>query len=52
MTRCLLVDDDPEIRVLLLDYLTRFGLQAEAVPTARQCVRACRRAASTCCCST
>ena len=31
-TRCLLVDDDPEIRVLLLDYLTRFGLQAEAVP--------------------
>ena len=32
MTRCLLVDDDPEIRMLLLDYLTRFGLQAEAVP--------------------
>jgi len=32
MTRCLLVDDDPAIRILLLDYLARFGLQAEAVP--------------------
>ena len=32
MTRCLLVDDDPAIRVLLLDYLKRFGLHAEAVP--------------------
>ncbi|MFO1337651.1 MAG: response regulator transcription factor [Burkholderiaceae bacterium] len=32
MTRCLLVDDDPEIRALLLDYLQRFGLEAEAVP--------------------
>lgn len=32
MTRCLLVDDDPAIRSLLIDYLARFGLQAEAVP--------------------
>jgi two-component system, OmpR family, response regulator len=32
MTRCLLVDDDPAIRSLLLDYLNRFGLHAEAVP--------------------
>ncbi len=31
MTRCLLVDDDPEIRTLLLGYLQRFGLEAEAV---------------------
>ena len=31
MTHCLLVDDDPEIRALLLDYLQRFGLAAEAV---------------------
>ncbi|MFO1340206.1 MAG: response regulator, partial [Burkholderiaceae bacterium] len=31
MTRCLLVDDDPEIRTLLLGYLRGFGLEAEAV---------------------
>ena len=31
MTRCLLVDDDPAIRSLLLDYLQGFGLTVEAV---------------------
>ncbi|MEK8031144.1 response regulator transcription factor [Ideonella sp. DXS29W] len=32
MTRCLLVDDDPAIRTLLLDYLQSFGFEVEALP--------------------
>jgi two-component system OmpR family response regulator len=32
MTRCLLVDDDPAIRTLLLDYLLSFGFEVEALP--------------------
>ena len=31
MTHCLLVDDDPEIRTLVVDYLRSFGMTAEAV---------------------
>lgn len=31
MTRCLLVDDDPAIRELVLDFLQRFGFEVEAV---------------------
>jgi len=31
MTRCLLVDDDPDIRVLVTEFLQRFGFEAEAV---------------------
>ena len=31
MTRCLLVDDDPEIRALLVDYLRPFGMEVEAL---------------------
>ena len=31
MPRCLVVDDDSEIRTLVADYLTRFGLPAVAV---------------------
>ncbi|MEZ5662536.1 MAG: response regulator transcription factor [Burkholderiaceae bacterium] len=32
--RCLLVDDDPAIRELLVDYLLPFGMQVETVPDA------------------
>ncbi len=35
MTRCLLVDDDPAIRTLLLDYLGTFGFTTEAVGDGR-----------------
>ena len=35
MTRCLLVDDDPEIRSLLLGYLQGFGFVVQAVPDGR-----------------
>ena len=35
MTRCLLVDDDPAIRTLLLDFLERFGFKVQAVPDGR-----------------
>ena len=31
MTRCLLVDDDDEIRIALTDYLQRYGLRVQAV---------------------
>ena len=34
MTRCLLVDDDPAIRALLLDYLRGFGFAVDAVADA------------------
>jgi two-component system OmpR family response regulator len=34
MTRCLLVDDDPEIRSLLVDYLQPFGMQVEPLADA------------------
>ena len=29
MTRCLVVDDDPEIRAGLADYLQRFGMEVQ-----------------------
>ena len=40
MTHCLLVDDDPEIRHLLLDYLKGFGFTVQAVPDGRTLRRA------------
>ena len=40
MTHCLLVDDDPEIRHLLLGYLKGFGFTVEAVPDGRTLRRA------------
>ncbi len=36
MTRCLVVDDDPELLQSVCDYLRRFGLEAEAAPSALQ----------------
>ena len=35
MTHCLLVDDDPQIRELLLGYLRGFGFAVQAVPDGR-----------------
>jgi len=40
MTRCLLVDDDSEIRSSLADYLQRFGMSVLAVATGAQMRRA------------
>ena len=40
MTRCLVVDDDPEIRNLVVDYLGRFGLPATGVADGEQMRRA------------
>jgi two-component system OmpR family response regulator len=40
MTRCLLVDDDSEIRTSLADYLQRFGMSVLAVATGAQMRRA------------
>jgi two-component system OmpR family response regulator len=43
MTRCLLVDDDPAIRTLLLDYLGNFGFSTEAVGDGRSMRQAMAR---------
>ena len=40
ITRCLVVDDDPELLQSVCDYLRRFGLEAVAAATAAQ-MRAC-----------
>src|ERR1700712_1592336 len=40
LTRCLVVDDDPELLQSVCDYLRRFGLEAEAAASAAQ-MRAC-----------
>jgi len=44
MTRCLLVDDDREIRLSLADYLQRFGIQVHAVASAAEMRRAVKAA--------
>ncbi|MEP6505265.1 MAG: response regulator transcription factor [Betaproteobacteria bacterium] len=36
MTRCLVVDDDPDLLQSVCDYLRRFGLEAEAAASAAQ----------------
>ncbi len=43
MSRCLLVDDDGEIRVTLADYLQRYGLKVTAVGSADQMFRALKQ---------
>ena len=40
MTNCLVVDDDDEIRTLVVDYLQRFGLTAVGVGDGEQMRRA------------
>ena len=40
ITRCLVVDDDPELLQSVCDYLRRFGLEAVPAATAAQ-MRAC-----------
>src|SRR5438045_9674241 len=40
MTRCLLVDDDREIRIAVAEYLERFGLKVTAVGTGGEMRRA------------
>nr|MDP9126455.1 response regulator [Pseudomonadota bacterium] len=40
ITRCLVVDDDPELLQSVCDYLRRFGLEAIAAATAAQ-MRSC-----------
>ena len=47
ITRCLVVDDDPELLQSVCDYLHRFGFEAVAARHAAQMRSCSRRAAST-----
>jgi two-component system OmpR family response regulator len=53
MTRCLVVDDDPELLQSVCDYLRRFGLEpSPAASAAGMRAPPSRKAASTSWCST